>query len=142
MEENQLLGGTFSLSGSPIKENLSLPYTSTHFLQASLREVLGKGVRQSGSLVEEEKFRFDFTHPAPLSKNELKEVSFLLNEKIREDLLVLTEEVSLSEARKRKAITLFEERKVIEKNEVKGRYVQYMIRLTCVPHLEQFLKSQ
>ncbi|NQS89262.1 alanine--tRNA ligase, partial [Patescibacteria group bacterium] len=92
------------------RKKICRSHSATHLLQASLREVLGKGVRQSGSLVEEEKLRFDFTHSSPLTKNELKRVSSLINEKIRQDLPVLTEEVSLSEAQEKGAIALFEER--------------------------------
>ena len=92
------------------RKRICRSHTATHLLQASLRKVLGKGVKQSGSLVEEEKLRFDFTHPSPLTKDELKKVSSLLNEKIRENLPVLTEQVSLKQAQEKGAIALFEQR--------------------------------
>ena len=63
-----------------------------------------------------EKLRFDFTHSSPLTKDELKKVSFLLNKKIRQDLPVLTEELSLSKAQQRGAIALFEEKYKVRVN--------------------------
>jgi len=92
------------------RKAISRAHTSTHLLQATLRKILGKGVKQSGSLVEEDRLRFDFTHPFPLSEKEIEKVSLLLNEKIREDLPITVEETTLEEASKRGAIALFEER--------------------------------
>jgi len=92
------------------REKVSRAHTSTHLLQATLREILGEHIKQSGSLVEEDRLRFDFTHFSPLSKKEKEDIEFLLNKKIRENLLVKIEEVRLEEAHKRKAIALFEER--------------------------------
>ena len=83
-------------------------HTATHLLQAVLREILGKTVKQSGSLVDEDRLRFDFTHFCPLSENELRQVTFLLNEKIRENLPVRVKEMSLAQARTSGAIALFE----------------------------------
>jgi len=92
------------------REKVSRAHTSTHLLQATLREILGEHIKQSGSLVEEDRLRFDFTHFSPLSKQEKEDIEFLLNKKIRENLLVKIEEVRLEEAHERKAIALFEER--------------------------------
>jgi len=85
-------------------------HTATHLLQAALRKVLGEDVKQSGSLVEGEKFRFDFTHPSPVKEKALREVSFLVNQKIRENLLIETKEMSFEEAQKKGAMALFEEK--------------------------------
>jgi len=92
------------------REKVSRAHTSTHLLQASLREILGEHVKQSGSLVEEDRLRFDFTHFSPLSEKEKEEIEFLLNRKIRENLLIKIEEIRLEEARRRKAVALFKER--------------------------------
>ena len=83
-------------------------HTATHLLQAVLREIFGKTVKQSGSLVDEDRLRFDFTHFSPLSEDDLDRVTFLLNQKIRENLPLQVKEMSLAEARGRGAIALFE----------------------------------
>ena len=83
-------------------------HTATHLLQAVLREIFGKTVKQSGSLVDEDRLRFDFTHFSPLSEDDLHQLAFLLNQKIRENLPLRVKEMSLAEARRRGAIALFE----------------------------------
>ncbi|RLE10860.1 alanine--tRNA ligase [Candidatus Aerophobetes bacterium] len=92
------------------RKAISRAHTATHLLQAVLREIFGEGVQQSGSLVDEDRLRFDFTHTSPLSGKELEKVTLLLNEKIRENLSVKIEETSLDEARRMGAIALFEEK--------------------------------
>ncbi|MBA7495267.1 Alanine--tRNA ligase [subsurface metagenome] len=90
------------------RKAIARAHTATHLLQAALREILGRTVKQSGSLVDEDRLRFDFTHFSPLSVNELHQVSSLLNEKIRKNLPVRVKEMSLSQAQERGAIALFE----------------------------------
>ncbi len=85
-------------------------HTATHLLHATLREILGKTVKQSGSLVDEDRLRFDFTHSSSLSDSEKSRVASLLNEKIRKDLPVRVKEMDLAQARARGAIALFEEK--------------------------------
>ena len=85
-------------------------HTATHLLHATLREILGKTVKQSGSLVDEDRLRFDFTHFSSLSESEKSRVASLLNEKIRKDLPVRVKEMGLAQARARGAIALFEEK--------------------------------
>ena len=60
--------------------NISRNHTATHILQSALRKVLGSHVQQQGSLVNEEKFRFDFTHFKALTKEEIEQVERLANE--------------------------------------------------------------
>lgn len=85
-------------------------HTSTHILHYALRRVLGTHVKQEGSLVEDERFRFDFTHFNPLSEGELKEIEMIVNEKVVENHRVETEIMPLDRAKKEGAIALFGEK--------------------------------
>jgi alanyl-tRNA synthetase len=60
-------------------------HSATHLLNAALRKVLGEHVRQAGSLVEPNRLRFDFTHPAPLTARQIEEVERLVNEQVLAD---------------------------------------------------------
>ncbi len=85
-------------------------HTATHLLHAALRKVLGykQGI-QAGSLVAPEELRFDFTHLAPLSSEELAEVEELVNQAVLEDLPVTITYEPLEEAKAKGAIALFME---------------------------------
>ena len=85
-------------------------HTATHLLHAALRKLLGDHVRQAGSLVASDRLRFDFTHYQALTKKELEEIEDLVNEKILEDIEVITEEKPYEEAVKEGAMALFEEK--------------------------------
>ena len=88
----------------------AINHTSTHLLQAALREVLGKHVEQAGSLVEYSRLRFDFTHFKPLTEEEIKKVERIVNEKINESIGVVKKEMPISEAKKEGAMALFGEK--------------------------------
>ena len=88
----------------------AINHTSTHLLQAALREVLGKHVEQAGSLVEYNRLRFDFTHFKALTKDELDRVEKIVNEKINERINVVKKEMSLTDAKKEGAMALFGEK--------------------------------
>ncbi len=90
------------------RKAISRAHTATHLLQAVLRKILGRTVKQSGSLVDEDRFRFDFTYFSAITKDEFRRITLLLNEKIREVLPVTVEETTLDEAHQRGAIALFE----------------------------------
>jgi len=92
----------------PRRKAISRAHTATHLLQAVLREILGTTVKQSGSLVDEDRLRFDFTYFSAITRHELRKITGLLNEKIREVLPVMVEETTVDEARQRGAIALFE----------------------------------
>jgi len=92
------------------RRSLAVHHTSTHLLHSALREILGNHIKQSGSLVEPERFRFDFTHYKAVSNEELVEVENLVNEKIRENLKILTEELPYEEAVEKGAIAIFNEK--------------------------------
>lgn len=85
-------------------------HSATHLLQKALRDVLGTHVEQAGSYQDAERTRFDFSHFQPMTKEEIKKVEDLVNEKIEEDLPVVTREMSLEEARKTGAMALFGEK--------------------------------
>lgn len=92
------------------RNNIRKNHTATHLLHKALREVLGDHVKQAGSLVTEEKLRFDFTHFEALSKDSIEKIERLVNEKILENLFVETEVKSLEEAKSENAMALFEEK--------------------------------
>ncbi len=85
-------------------------HTATHLLHAALRQVLGDHVKQAGSLVSPTRLRFDFTHFAALSPEELREIESLVNEKIRENLPVQTRTTTLEEGIRDGAVAIFEEK--------------------------------
>ena len=82
-------------------------HTGTHLLQAALREVLGKHVRQQGSLVSPDRLRFDFSHMSKLSETEILEVEKLMNSKIRSNLPVKKHSTSYTKAIEDGAIAFF-----------------------------------
>jgi alanyl-tRNA synthetase len=88
----------------------ALNHTTTHLLHAALREVLGDHVKQAGSLVSPERLRFDFSHFTQVDKDKLKEVEALVNELIRKNLPVSTQEMERKEAMETGAMAIFEER--------------------------------
>jgi len=90
--------------------NISRNHTATHILQASLREVLGNHVQQQGSLVSEEKLRFDFTHFKGLSEEEIARVEEVANNYIIKNYTVDSKEMALKDAKKAGALAFFEEK--------------------------------
>ena len=85
-------------------------HSATHLLQSALRQVLGNQVKQKGSLVEADRLRFDFTQNVAMTKEQIAEVEKLVNAQISNALPVVTEEMSLEEARKTGAMALFGEK--------------------------------
>ena len=85
-------------------------HTATHLLHAALREVLGPHVKQAGSLVAPDRLRFDFTHFAPLTQDEIAEIERLVNDQTLKNTTVSKEEQTLDEALAGGAMALFGEK--------------------------------
>lgn len=85
-------------------------HTATHLLHAALRAVLGPHVKQSGSVVEPARLRFDFSHYAAVDEDELAEIEQLVNEQILADKEVQTEIMDLDDAIRTGAMALFGEK--------------------------------
>jgi len=85
-------------------------HSATHLLQAALRRVLGKHVNQQGSMVAPDRFRFDFPHFAPMTKEEIRDVETEVNRLIRENHEVQVEWTDVEGARKAGATMLFGEK--------------------------------
>ncbi|HTY81245.1 MAG TPA: alanine--tRNA ligase-related protein, partial [Dehalococcoidales bacterium] len=85
-------------------------HTATHLLQAALRQVLGGHIQQRGSSVGPERLRFDFSHLAAMTPDELKSVQRIVNERIRQNLKVMAEEMGYKKAVESGATALFDEK--------------------------------
>ena len=92
------------------RKNIARNHTATHLLQYALRQVLGNHVKQSGSLVDKDRLRFDFTHFQAMDGAEIARVEDIVNEKIMESIDVCTQERMREEAIREGATALFEEK--------------------------------
>lgn len=102
--------GTFKGGLASRSEITTRYHTATHLLQQALVEVLGDHVAQKGSNITEERMRFDFTHPQPMTKEEIQKVEDLVNLQIEKDLPVTMEVMDLEDAKKAGARALFGEK--------------------------------
>ena len=82
-------------------------HSATHLLQASLKKILGEHIEQKGSLVDDKRLRFDFTHSQSISKEELLNIEDLINHEIFKNISTITESMTLKEAEKKGAISFF-----------------------------------
>ena len=85
-------------------------HSATHLLQKALREVLGTHVEQAGSYQDSERTRFDFSHFAAMTAEELAKVEQMVNQKIAEQIEVQTDVMTVEEAKKTGAMALFGEK--------------------------------
>ncbi len=92
------------------RKSIMRHHSATHLLQRALRDVLGDHVHQSGSLVNEARLRFDFTHFAAVSAEELERIEAIVNQFVLENLPIKTEILSKEEAMGRGAMALFTEK--------------------------------
>ncbi|HXT19218.1 MAG TPA: alanine--tRNA ligase, partial [Thermoanaerobaculia bacterium] len=96
--------------GESIRRDTERNHTATHLLHAALREVLGEGVRQAGSLVAPERLRFDFTFGRPLTADELHRIEDIVNERVRQAQPMRIAVQGYQEAVARGAMALFGEK--------------------------------
>ncbi len=85
-------------------------HTATHLLHQALKNVLGNHVAQKGSNITSERVRFDFSHPAPMTREEIEAVERMVNEQIARDLPVRMDMMPIDEAKASGATALFGEK--------------------------------
>ena len=111
VEGELLVGNEYTLEvNRTYRLNIEKNHTATHLLNEALRQQVGTHIKQAGSLVTDDKLRFDITHFAPLTKEEIERVEQEVNEQIWNALEIKTEEMPIAEARKLGAQALFGEK--------------------------------
>ncbi|MGH8670516.1 MAG: alanine--tRNA ligase, partial [Burkholderiales bacterium] len=93
-----------------LRHDAMFNHSATHLMHAALRKVLGHHVQQKGSLVDEFKTRFDFSHDKPLTREEVREIERLVNEEIRRNSAVEARIMKYDTAVKHGAMALFGEK--------------------------------
>ena len=105
-----LEGNVIAKVNTSNRKNISAHHSATHLLHAALRQVLGTHVAQKGSLVNAAQLRFDFSHFAKVSEDEMKQIENIVNQKIRENIPVVIKEMTKDEAVALGAMALFGEK--------------------------------
>jgi len=127
--EKRFKGGLGDTSEMSIKL-----HTATHMLNEALRRLVSKDITQKGSNITPERLRFDFNFDRKLTSEELKKVENLVNEKIKEAIPVIREEMSVKEAKSKGAQAEFEEKygEKISVYTIKG----FSIEICMGPHVK------
>ena len=110
------------------RKGLMRAHTTTHLLQAALRNILGDHVAQQGSLVDDDRLRFDFTHFSALTKDELKIIEAQVNARIFDGIKVDKQVLSLDEAKKQGALAFFKDK---YKDEVRTVFIADFSKELC-----------
>ncbi len=103
--ENKFKGGLADAKNQTVKL-----HTAAHLMSAGLKQILGNHVSQKGSNINEERLRFDFSHPEKLTEEQKKLVEDFVNEIIDKDVIITMEEMSLDEAREQQADGVFDDK--------------------------------
>ncbi len=106
----QTSGNVFAQVDAKRRTDITYNHTATHLLHAALRQILGTHVQQKGSYVGPDRLRFDFSHFAKITDNELQQIENLVNKKIRENIPVITKVMPIAEAQQLGAMMLFGEK--------------------------------
>jgi alanyl-tRNA synthetase len=92
------------------RQSIARNHSATHLLHKALKEVLGEHVNQAGSLVDEDRLRFDFSHFSTLTPEEIRQVETKVNNAILKNLQVTICWTTLHEAQEQGAVALFGEK--------------------------------
>jgi len=95
---------------APRRAKIRANHSATHLLHKALQQVLGQHVAQKGSLVSDERLRFDFSHPKPITATELAQIEAIANEFVLQNVAVTTRLMEVDEAIKTGAMALFGEK--------------------------------
>lgn len=117
------------------EEKIKKLHTATHLLHKALSDVLGEEVKQMGSDINSERLRFDFSYSEKMTPEQIKKVEDMVNQKIREDFIVVMEEMSKDEAIKSGALAFFKE-KYGEKVKIYS-IGDYSKEICAGPHVKQ-----
>lgn len=112
VEEGLVKVGEYAKARIDVERRLAIMrhHTATHLLQAALREVLGRHVQQQGSLVAEDRLRFDFTHPKAITLDEMERIEDCVNDYILRCDPVTKEELPIQTAKESGALAFFAEK--------------------------------
>lgn len=112
-----------AIVNEPLRIAAMKNHTATHMLQSALIQLFGNQIKQAGSLVHPDYLRFDFSYHENLSPEDIKKVEDVVNEKIRQNIKVITEYTTLKDAQKRGALAFFGD-----------KYNPEQVRIVEIPH--------
>ncbi len=116
------------------RQAIVLNHSGTHLMHKALRIVLGDQVEQKGSLVTADRLRFDFSHPEPMTKEQIKEVEVIVNDEIRLNAKAESEITTMDDAIEKGAMALFGEK---YGDEVRVVNIGYSTELCGGVHVER-----